>query len=369
VHAFTQGTIGYFFLIFIGLVLIFSLVLLAGRGGELKGGGALDRVAARPTVFLINNLLLAAFCFTVLLGTLFPLLAEAARGVKVSVGAPFFNRMTVPLVVALLFLIGVGPALPWRGGTTDDLRARFKLPGIAAALTLASALALGVRAPYTILAFTFAAFGLVANVAEFVTGAAARRRANGENPPYALYRLVLANPRRFGGYIAHIGVIVAATGIAASATFKVEREVTLKPKQTVEIRGYTLRFDQLWAKEQSNKFSVGADLMVLKNGRELGLMEPRLNYYESRGEPVPTPDVRSRANNDLYTNLLAFEQNGASATVHVLVEPMVSWIWVGGLVVALGALIGVLVPQRRPRAARRVVAAPAEIEIEEPALV
>src|SRR5690606_7807764 len=204
VHAFAQGTIGYYFLGFIAIGLIASLALLAGRGEALRSEGALDAVASRETVFLVNNLLLTAFTFTVLLGTLFPIVAEAVRGVKVSVGAPFFNRMTVPLCVALLFLIGVGPALPWRRATADQLRRGLVPPAAAAVLVAGLSVVFGVRAFYTVLAFAFGAFALVANVNEFVTGVRARRRAHGEGVLTALARLVRSNPRRYGGYTAHL---------------------------------------------------------------------------------------------------------------------------------------------------------------------
>ncbi|HEY0306102.1 MAG TPA: cytochrome c biogenesis protein CcsA, partial [Longimicrobiales bacterium] len=156
VHAFTKGPIGIFFLAFIGVVLLFSLILLAGRSSELREtNGRLDDPMSRETVFLVNNLLLAAFCFTVLLGTLFPLVAEAVRGVKVSVGAPFFNKMTVPLCVALIFLLGVGPALPWRTANKEQLKREFALPVLATLLIAIVALIYGARSPYTVLAFGF----------------------------------------------------------------------------------------------------------------------------------------------------------------------------------------------------------------------
>jgi cytochrome c-type biogenesis protein CcmF len=192
VHAFTEGTIGYFFVAFIAIALLFTLALLAGRSNELRSEGRLDDPLSRESVFLVNNLLFTAFTFTVLLGTLFPLVAEAVRGVKVSVGAPFFNRMTVPICVALIFLMGVGPALPWRGATRTHLRRHLLAPAAALLLTVAVALALGLRSPYAVVAFGFAAFSLVSNGQEFAYGAAARRRAHGEGRVAALYRLIRA---------------------------------------------------------------------------------------------------------------------------------------------------------------------------------
>lgn len=348
VHAFAQGTIGYYFLAFIALVLLFSLVLLAGRSGELKSEGALDAVVSRETVFLINNLVLSAFTFTVLLGTLFPLVAEGVRGVKVSVGAPFFNRMTVPLCAALLFLLGVGPALPWRRASREELRRKFVPPFVAMVVAGIASVLLGVRAPYAVLTFAFGAFALIANVREFTLGASARVRAHGEGPLAALFRLVGSNRRRYGGYVAHLGVIVIAVAVAGSSTFKLEREATLSPGEVLEIGRYQVRFDRLWAQDEPHRFVVGADVTVVANGRAVGRLDPRLNFYGGTDQPIATPAVRSRPREDLYINLMAFERDGSSATLRVLVEPLVLWIWVGGGILGLGGLVAVW-PSRRRR--------------------
>ncbi|MBI4408852.1 MAG: heme lyase CcmF/NrfE family subunit [Gemmatimonadetes bacterium] len=347
VHAFTQGTIGFFFLAFIAVVLLFSLALVAGRSTELRGTGRLEGVVSRDTAFLLNNLLFTAFTFTVLLGTLFPLAAEAVRGVKVSVGAPFFNRMTIPLCAALLFLVGVGPALPWGRPERQLLRRKFVPPFLALGLVAGTLLALGVRAPFTVAAFAFAGFALTANLGEFADGTRARRRAHGEAPPRALVRLVRSNPRRYGGYLAHLGVLLIALGITASSSFRTERQATLRPGQTLAIAGHVLRFERLWARQEPQRFVVAADLTVLRGSTSLGRLDPRLNYYAASAEPVATPAVRSRARADLYVTLLAFEQDGSSATFHAYVQPLVIWIWLGGAVIAAGALLAL--SQRRER--------------------
>ncbi len=347
VHAFSEGPIGSYFLAFIAVVLLLSLILLTGRSGELHSEGHLDNPVSRETTFLLNNLLLTAFMFTVLLGTLFPLVAEAVRGVKVSVGAPFFNRMTIPLCAALLFLVGVGPALPWRGASAEYLKKRLAIPTGALGLALALALVLGARSPYAVLAFAFAGFAFATNVQEFVQGANARRRAHGENFAVALQRLVANNNRRYGGYIAHIGVVLVALGVAASSEFRTEKQATLRPGESMQIKGYTLRFDRLWGREEPQRVVIGADVSVLQGDRKIGALDPRMNFYRAHNEPVPTPAVRSRPNGDLYTNLMSFERDGSSATLTVLVEPLVGWIWVGGFVVALGAAVGLMRPRRR----------------------
>ena len=347
VHAFTQGTIGYYFLAFIAVVLVFSVALLAGRSGELGESGGLDAAVSRETVFLLNNLVLTAFTFTVLLGTLFPLVAEAARGVKVSVGAPFFNRMTLPLCMALLFLVGVGPALPWRRASRATVQRQLLPPAAAWALVVVVALALGTRNPYAVLAFGFGGFALVANLREFWTGARARTRVHAEPFPRALARLIRGNRRRFGGYTAHIGAIVTAVAIAASSTFRTEHEQTLRPGETMSVRGFTVRLDSLWARPEPQRFVVGADVSVLDGSRRVGRMDPRMNFYRSQNEPVPTPSVRSRPAGDLYVNLMAFERDGSSATLRAIVEPLVPWIWTGGGIIVLGALVSMWPTHRR----------------------
>ncbi len=346
VHAFAEGDIGYYFLAFIGVILLASVALVAGRSEELRSSGRLKSAFSRETVFLLNNLVLAAFMFTVLLGTLFPLVAEAMRGVRVTVGEPFFNRMTLPLAVMLLFLVGVGPVLPW--GKADKRHAkRFVIPGIVGGLALIAALAIGARHILALLGFAFAAFALVANLGEFVTGAAARRKAKGEDPLTATWRLVTANPRRFGGYTAHIGILLVSVGIIASSTFTTDREFTLQRGESATVGDYTLRFEDIWGNDEPRRFVINSQIAVLKGGERIATLNPRLNYYRMSDSPISTPAVRMRPHEDLYLNLMAFEQSGESVTIRALIEPMVVWIWIGGMIIGVGAGIALLYRSRR----------------------
>jgi cytochrome c-type biogenesis protein CcmF len=341
VHAFTTGPIGYYFLAFIALVLVATLVLVAGNSERVRTAGSLGGVASRETVFLLNNLFLTAVMLTVLVGTLYPLIAEAVRGVKVSVGEPFFNRMAVPAMVALIFLMGVGPALPWGGATTDDARRRLVPPIVGAIVLGIVGVIGGARDVYSILAFAFVGYAAVANLREYWIGVRARRRAHGEGYGTALRRLVAANRRRYGGYVAHVGVLFVALGVAASSSFRSEREATLTPGQQLTVAGKTVRLVNVWGREEPQRSVIGATLEVLgKNSAVIGTLQPRMNFYHVSDQPVPTPDVRSSVAGDLYVNLMAFDQNGANATVKVIVEPLVPWIWFGGLVIVIGAVIG-----------------------------
>jgi len=341
VHSFAGGSIGYYFLSFIAVVLVASLVILAGKSDALKSEGRLESAASRETAFLVNNLLFTVFTFTVLLGTLYPLVAEAIRGVKVSVGAPFFNQMTLPLCMALLFLLGVGPALPWRRTTPEELRRKLLAPGAALALALVVAFALGERDAYALAGFAFTGFALVGNLQEYLFGARARMRALGERAPTALVRAVAANRRRYGGYLSHVGVLVATAGIIASSADKSEHEATLRRGESMTIGRYTVRYDDTWGRKEPQRFVVGSAVTVLRAGAVIDSMAPRLNFYNMSSQPVTTPAVRTTAREDLYLILMAFEQDGSKVTIKAIVEPFVVWIWIGGLVVLLGVVVAV----------------------------
>jgi cytochrome c-type biogenesis protein CcmF len=320
----------------------------------LRTTGHLDSAVSRETVFLLNNLFLTAFMLTVLVGTLFPLVAEAVRGVKVSVGAPFFNRMSLPMIVALLFLMGVGPALPWKSATRAELRAKL-LPPIAGAVAMtAVALLMGIHSFYGVVAFTFVGYSAASNVREFWLGARARRAAHGEWWGTALVRLILGNRRRYGGYIAHLGIFVVALGITASSSLRSESEGTLKPGETLTVAGRTVRLKQVWGREEKQRSVVGATMEVLQGGRVTGIMEPRMNFYPLSQQPVPTPEVKSGVLGDLYLNLMAVRPDGSSATIKAIFEPLVPWIWFGGGIIVCGAVVGAW-----PTSRRRVVAADA----------
>jgi cytochrome c-type biogenesis protein CcmF len=360
VHSFTAGEIGYYFLAFMGITLIFSLAVLAGRMEALRSDARLDSMVSRESVFLVNNLLLTVFTFTVLLGTMFPLVAEAARGVKVSVGAPFFNKMTLPICLALIFLMGVGPALPWRRGNKEELRKKFIIPAAVGAVVLIVT-ALLTRKPYVILGFGFTAFALTGNFQEYFQAARARMRSLGENAVTAFGRLFTTNPRRYGGYMAHIGVFLIALGIIASGSYSIDREVTLRAGQTVDVGRYTLTYNETWAKQEPHRFIVGSELVASRNGKVIGTVTPKMNYYAAQAQPIATPAVRSSIRDDLYLTLMAFENDGSKITIRAIVEPLVGWIWVGGLVMMFGGFIA-LYPagQRAVRSVRgrRPVRAP-----------
>ena len=347
VHAFTEGVIGPLFLGFIALVMLASLALIAWRSDRLHAPGSLDAVVSRESSFILNNLIFAAFTFTVLLGTTFPLIVEAVNGSRVSVGPPYFNLVTVPLGLLLLFLMGVGPALPWRRTSPDRLRRTFWLPAAIGVFVLLVSLALGVRRVYPLITFAFAGFVMTTIVEEFRKGVTARRRIAGVSSLRALVQILTVNQRRYGGYVVHTGIVVIIVALAISGTWRFEREVTLQKGEAMMLGDYGVRFDDVWGKEEPQRFVVGGTFTVFHRGDEVATLEPRMNYYPNSQQPIATPAVRSTLGEDLYLTLMAFDsEQGSHATVRAIVNPAVPWLWIGGMIVALGAILAVA-PRRR----------------------
>ncbi|PYN31303.1 MAG: cytochrome C biogenesis protein [Candidatus Rokuibacteriota bacterium] len=344
VHAFTQGAIGAFFLSFLALVLLTALGLLAWRWDALHAQGALDSIVSRESAFLLNNVLLVAVTFTVFFGTVFPLLSEVARGVKVSVGAPFFNQVNVPLFLALIFLMGVGPLIAWRRASLDNLRRNFLAPVLVGVVAAAGFFALGVRSAIAVLTLALTVFVAATIAVDFARATRARLRV-GERLFPAMRGLLLRHNRRYGGFVVHLGILIIAVGVTGSQAWSVQTETTLRRGESAELAGYRVRFEDLTASEESNHFKV-AGAFTVSNGRVLGVLRPAKKFYPQEQSPIAYVDYRLGLNEDVYLVLGDFARDGSQATVKLLVNRLVSWIWIGGLVLTLGALLAIL-PERR----------------------
>jgi cytochrome c-type biogenesis protein CcmF len=345
VHAFTQGTVGVFFLAFLALVVLASLVLLAWRWYALQAQGQLDSVVSRESAFLLNNLLLVAAAFTVFFGTVFPLLAEALRGVKVSVGAPFFNQVNVPLFLGLVFLMGVGPLIAWRRASPENLRRNFLVPvalGIAGAAVF---FLLGIRSALAVLALALTLF-VAATIALDVGRATRARLRGGERLLSAVGGLLIRHNRRYGGFVVHLGILLIVVGVTGSQAWSVQRESTLTVGETTELAGYQFRFDGLQASEESNHFKVVGRFSVSRNGSRPALMQPTKKFYPQETSPIAGVDYTLGLWEDLYLVLGDFTRDGRQATVKVQVNRLVTLIWIGGFVLTLGTALA-LVPERR----------------------
>jgi cytochrome c-type biogenesis protein CcmF len=344
VHAFTQGTIGAFFLGFLALVLLLALGLLAWRWDRLSSDGQLDAVVSRESTFLLNNVLLVAAAFTVFFGTVFPLLSEAVRGVKVSVGAPFFNQVNVPLFLGLLFLMGVGPLIAWRRASRDNLRRNFLGPVAIGVVAAAVVSLLGVGSTLAVLALGLTGF-VLATIALDLWRATRARLRTGERALPALVGLLRRHNRRYGGFAVHFGVLVIVVGVTGSQAWSVQTETTLRRGESVELAGYRVQFEGLAATEESNHFKVAGTFSVT-NGRGRDVLRPAKKFYPQEQSPIAYVDYRLGLTEDVYLVLGDFARDGSQATVKLQVNRLVSWIWLGGLVLTLGTALSLL-PERR----------------------
>jgi cytochrome c-type biogenesis protein CcmF len=366
VHAFASGAIGPFLLAYLAAILLTSLGLLVWRWDRLGERAELDALLSRESVFLVNNVLLVAFCFTVFMGTIFPLLAEAVTGAKVSVGTPYFNWVSVPILLVTLLLMGVGPLVPWRRGSWAVLgRLVQGAAAIALGASLLTWLVGGLPLGLVGLGYTLPYFVAAIVLGELWRAARGRRRATGESWPRAVGRLLAQNHRRYGGLIVHLGVVLVAIGVATSTVGKLEREATLRKGETLELGRYAVGFTGLSATEQRTHLLVQAALQVSEAGRPTGTLRPGQRLYPGSSSPFASVAVRYGFFRDFYVILGAFDRQGEWAQIKAQVHPMVAWIWLGGVVVLLGGGLalwpaGRRVPATVPAAARAAIAGGAD---------
>jgi len=348
VHSFTQSNVGYFFLAFLVAAAVLSFTLLYTRWPLLEADVQLESMLSREAAFLFNNLLLVGIAFSVLWGTLFPILSEAVRGTKITVGPPFFNRVNVPLGLLLLGLTGIGPLIAWRKASAANLRRQFAGPLSACAVTLAALVAAGVRDWYAVMALALCGFVAGTIVQEFWRGVRARRRMHGESVPVAFLRLVARNRRRYGGYIVHAGILIYFAAFAGMA-FKVEREATLKPGESVALRspfGHTYTFTHVGISqyEALNRIVSAATVQVAVDGRPAGLLtSEKRQHVDSFKRPTFEPStevgIRSGLREDLYMVFAGAVDGTEEAVYRFNINPLVWWVWFGGFVLAFGGIV------------------------------
>ena len=332
VHAFSEGGVGPWLLGFFGLSVLVVLGLVGWRADRLRAPGRIDSPLSREGSFLANNVLFAGFAFVVLLGTVFPLIVEALRDEQLSVGSPYFERMTIPIGLTLLFLMAVAPVLPWRKASGELLAQRLLWPAWAGTAAVVLAVAVGARGLAPLLAF---------GLGGFAAGAAARQ-------------IVLATRRQGwrgfvgrtnGGMVVHLGVVLIAVGMAASGSYDVERELTMQVGDTAVVAGHELEYLGPRTVEEPNKVSVRARVAV-----DGDVYEPAINRFTGRQMSVGTPSVKTGLLEDVYLTLqqAPAEDEGRTAAIRVIVQPMVTWLWIGGVVMLAGTVLA-LFPGRRRR--------------------
>jgi cytochrome c-type biogenesis protein CcmF len=351
VHSFTQSAIGPWFLGGIVVALTVGLGLIVWRLPDLAGGGRSAGAVSRESAFLLNNVLFLGITFAVLFGTLLPLLVTVTSGDTISVGAPWFNTVTVPMLVALLFLMGIGPALPWGTASWHTVRERFSLPVIVAVVVVGMALAVGLREPGSLGILGLATFTGAIMLDEVVRGARARSRGRSESPATATWRLATRNRRRYGGYAVHLGVLVMAVGVAVSSGLAIDRTVTLAPGESAEIGGYVVTHESLVVEPLADDARVTETRATVRYaGAQSGSLDTALRDYPNSATAIATPAVRTSLLEDLYITLLAADPATEAVTLHLFVNPLVVWIWIGGAIVGVGAAFAIW-PERLARRA------------------
>jgi cytochrome c-type biogenesis protein CcmF len=411
IHAFGASTIGVQMLVFIGCVVALSAGLIVARLPDLRSEARLDSLLSREAFFLLNNLVLVALCLVIMWGTFFPLISEAITGTEQSVGPPWFDRLTTPLALALVLLTGIGPVLAWRRVTRSSLRRILVIPLAAAAVTFIGAALLTDAADSipSLLMFTFVAFVLAVVTQEFARGASARRTITGEAWPRALVRLAGRNRRRYGGYLVHAGIAVLFLGVAASSAFIQQRDVRLSPGDSFELNGYDVTYRRATASIGGDSAGTGAPISLgavldVRRGDERFTLRPSRNFYSTQdpnrgvisrffeGEATSEVDVRwglrrdfwlavrpdlqelvpairkgdrqfSKSPTDVQAIVIAalaerYRNDPPPATFRAIVSPLVVWIWIGGGIAVLGALIALWPsPEARLRRVRSLYSA------------
>ena len=344
VHAFARSEIGKYFVTFMALGIAATIYLILDRLDYLKSEAELESVVSRESSFLFNNLILLASCFAVLWGTLFPVISEAVSGDKISLDADWYNRLMVPIGLFLLLLTGVGPLFAWRRTSIESLRRNFQIPGIASLVLVGALYALGVRHVYALISFGFCLFVALTVLMEFFKGARSIAAKAGMNLLRATVELTHRNTRRYGGYLVHMGIVLMFIGFTGHAFNQAEtRELNLG--DSMQVGAYTLKMVDLQMGDTPVYQWHRATMQVSKGGAVLGTLEPEKRFYIASKQGTSEVGIRVRPNEDLYLNFGGMSDDNKRAIIQAYVFPLVSWIWIGGLVLIGGTFV-CLVPSK-----------------------
>ena len=354
IHTFTEGPIGKWFLPFLAAMLLGGIAVIAARSALLRGENRFDSLLSRESVFLFNNVLLVAAAFTILWGTIYPIVAEVFSGTRLSVGPPFFNSVFVPVGLALVALAGIGPLVSWRRMSKPALAAVLRLPTLAALVTIAALAIAGVRSIGALAAFGICAFTAVAIAEEFRRGSRIHRARESLGWTAALFRTLLRNRRRYGGYLVHLGVVLIVLGLAG-AGFRTEKQAMLDEGDSLRLGDYTLTYDGVSHSNTAEKQINEAAVVVTRGDERVGVLRPQRNLHLAQQQWQSEVAIRTTPLEDVYVVVTAFDPDGAAA-VRAFVNPLTWWIWMGAAVMAAGMAVilsgGVTVAA--PAAARRV---------------
>lgn len=353
VHSFAQSEVGAFFLVLLGLVVTASVVLLVWRLPRMRSDQQLDSLASRETTLILNTYAMTVIALVVLGGTLFPVFSELARNVRITVGPPFYNDVVGPILIATLFLVAVGTVLPWRRAASGHLRRRFLVPVIATALGTAVLAALGMRDPFAVAGVAAAILVLLVTLREYALGTRALRGARGASWPSAFGALFQRDPRRYGGYLVHVGVAIMAIAVVATNVYQEQVRAVVSPGESFEAGGYTFRFDNFAERRpgvDGIEFELLARVTVLDDDRTVANLLPGRRFFGNfPDQPMGIVAVDGNLRRDLYVFLQGYDPETRETELHVFVNPLQQWLWIGaGVYTAGGVLAFGLFSARRP---------------------
>jgi cytochrome c-type biogenesis protein CcmF len=374
VHAFAQSTIGPWFFGFLGLVLAVGFISYWRNRDYLRSDNQLDSLASRESSFLFNNLILLVACVAVLSGTLFPVLSEWATGTQISVGAPFFNRVNLPIGLFLLFLTGVGPLLAWRKTSPESLKRNFGWPALLGIVAGGAGVALGLRNFYVTVCLILCVFVTLTILQEFYRGARVISARAHSNLISSVVQLTMRNTRRYGGYVVHFGIVLIFVGISGAA-FNQDKQMDMPPGAQMEIGPYRLThqtFDRIEKTPTTNYATERATIAVDRDGQQVIMLYPEKRSYGTNEDPGTMVAIYSTLKEDLYVVYQGRSPETQEPVIHAYLNPLVKWVWLGGAIVVLGTILA-LVPSRQPVLALRAVAetapagpSPAPLPMERP---
>jgi cytochrome c-type biogenesis protein CcmF len=349
VHDFGATGLGGYFLIFLAVTTLVGFGLIAASFKRLRSNHSLESYLSRESTFLFNNVILLSLAFATLFGTMFPLLSEAVTGNKVTVSQPFFNHVNTPLFLFLLLITGLCPLIGWRKASASNLKKNFLLP---ASVTTAGTLGLfitGIREVYPLLAVSLSIFVASTIFQEFWTGTKARMKLTEESALIAFPKLMWKMRRRYGGFIAHLGVVLMVIGITGSNAYKQENQATLRKGQTIGVGDYSLRYDRAGTYKDRNRDVTAAEFSIFRDGQYLDKIRTEKRFYINAEQPTTEVSLRSTLLEDLYVTMPTVGKNG-EVTLRVAVNPLVTWVWIGGFVMVFGGMVAII-----PRFARREI--------------
>lgn len=338
VHTFNDIGLGPFFIVFLGLGLLIPFGFVVDRLDDLKSDEELDSFVSRETSFVVANLILIGSAFAVFWGTMLPFFSETLRGVKITVGPDFFNKVNGPILLLLMLLMAICPLIGWRKASLHNILHHFLAPFVAA-VALAIVLAItGVREAFALVGLALCGFVAFTIILEWGRGVGARHRSKGENYFRAFANLVWGNRPRYGGYVVHLSIILMVVGIIGSSFYKLEQESTLAPGQTMSIGNYTLRFEGISEQPAPSREVVTASLSAYSGTQYLGQLNTEKQFHRSFQQPVTEVGIYTTLLEDLYVVLGSWSEDG-KATFKVFVNPLVVWIWIGGIFLLIGTAV------------------------------